>query len=64
MLDDCGYRHTLRIWNTYCSFKKPRLNVYVIRTLPVLLGACLCPFAEDTKLDIPVPRDVVYDLPF
>jgi hypothetical protein len=41
MLDTQGYKHTLRIGNTYCIstatiVARMRLNVNVIRTLPFL----------------------------
>jgi hypothetical protein len=46
MLDNSGYRHTLRICNSYCFFTATvvtwtLLNVTFIRTLPALLNICV-----------------------
>ena len=45
MLDNQGYRHTLRIRNTYCfstatMVTRTQLHITFIRTLPVLFKIC------------------------
>jgi hypothetical protein len=54
MLDNYGYRRTLRVWITYCFStatiaRRTRLDV-VIRTLPVLL-ICVQHMIKDTQVE-------------